>query len=157
MKILKIAMCPSGVSGDYFVYKVFRLKEDGIWHKHPGPAFPFRRDSLELDAKLLGAEFVTELPDDAVTDNPLRDREFLRRQRRTKTTKIRGSSHFSGYAPERNDTEKWEILENDLPRLSQMQGFLRVVPTQNHFTQPPKGYCTVEVLNGSDADRHIER
>jgi hypothetical protein len=89
---------------------------------------------------MLGAEILEELPDDAITDNPVRDREYLRRQRqrRTKISKIRGSSHFSGYAPERDDTQKWEILENDLPRLSQMQGFLRAVPTQNH-SQPGKG------------------
>jgi hypothetical protein len=40
MKILKIAMCLSPSGGDYMTYKIFRFKEDGIWHKEPGPAFP---------------------------------------------------------------------------------------------------------------------
>lgn len=156
MKILKMAKC-SYEFGDEYVYKIFWLKEDGVWYRDLGTTH-FTEHS-ERRAKRLGAEILEELPDDAVTDNPARDREYLRRQqqRRAITNKTRGSSHISGYVPARDDTGQWEILENHLPRLSQMQGFLRVVPTQNHFSQPPKGYCTVEVLNGSEADRNIER
>jgi hypothetical protein len=51
-----------------------------------------------------------------------------------------------------DDTEKWEILEHHLPLVSRMKGFLRGSPSQKL-----KGYCTVEILKGSDADRLIDR
>jgi hypothetical protein len=149
MKIVKMAKCRY-TSGDEYVYKIFWLKEDGVWYKEPGISSGTGTDIMEYRAKTLGAEILRELPDDAVTDNPARDREYLRRLR---STKIKALPYMSGYASERDDTtQKWEIREEDLHLLSRMQGFLRGSPSQDF-----KGYCTVEILTGSDADRLIER
>jgi hypothetical protein len=146
MKIVKMAKCRYSV-GDEYVWKIFWLKEDGVWYKEPG--ISYATDMEERRAKMLGAEILKELPDDAVTDNPARDREYLLRLR---TTKIEARRSMSIYAPERDDTQKWEIHERDLHLVSRMQGFLRGSPSQNY-----QGYCTVEILIGSDADRFIQR
>ena len=115
-KIVKMAKCCYEF-GEEYVCKIFWLKEDGVWYKEPG--FSHNMEIREAPAKRLGAEILTELPDDAVTDNPARDREYLRQLH---STKIKARLSMSIYASERDDTQKWEIHEKDLPRLSRMQG-----------------------------------
>src|ERR1700722_14024882 len=80
--------------------------------------------------------------DDAVTDNPARERAYLQRLRSTKIKVLR-----SMYASESDDIQVWEIEQKDLPRLSQIQGFLGGTPSRDR-----KGYSLVEILTGSDAD-----
>jgi hypothetical protein len=52
MKIVKIAMCRY-TFGDEYVYKIYRLKEDGIWYKVPGTSFDCM-DRMKALAKALG-------------------------------------------------------------------------------------------------------
>jgi hypothetical protein len=147
MKIVKIAMWRSGYGDDRhpYVYKTYWLKEDGIWYDMPGASYDYN-EKWEALAKERSLEILTELPDDAVTDNPERDRAYLQRLRSTKI-KVRPSI----YASESDDIQVWEIDEKDLPRLRRMQGFLRGSPARHR-----KGY-SVEILTGSEADRRIGR
>ena len=114
-------------------------------HAENGPHQHMNRNRLQREARRK-RNSLTELPDDAITDNPEGDRAYLQRLRSTKI-KVQRSIFVS----ESDDIQVWEIDEKDLPRLSRMQGFLRGSPARHR-----KGY-SVEILTGSEADRRIGR